>query len=146
LDPFVAAGRCPVGQTGICIYVFGGKNAAVLNTAEAFNPNTNSWTTLPNLPTPRFLGGAAGAPCPGGTIVGGCIYAVDGNNQGPLNTVEAYNTWNNTWLTETPDPLSRPRWQLAVVAARCFGQSGICVYAMDGDNKAFLNVNESLKP
>jgi hypothetical protein len=142
--PFVASGRCPVGQTGICIYVIGGYNGSYLNTAESFNPKTNSWTTLSNMLTARYEGGAAGAPCPGGTVVGGCIYTVDGF--GGMNTVEAYNTWNNTWLTETADPFSGGRGQLAAVAARCFGKSGICVYATDGDNITTSNVNEALTP
>jgi hypothetical protein len=143
----VAAGRCPVGQTGTCIYAFGGGAGGFLTTAESYNPRTNGWTTLPMMPTYRDRGGAAAAPCPGGTIAAGCIYAVDGlGGTGPLNRVEAYNTFTNTWFTETPDPISRQ--ELAVVAARCsVGQSGICVYALDGESgSGVINTNESLKP
>jgi hypothetical protein len=145
-NPMVASGRCPVGQSGTCIYVFGGYNGSELQTAESFNPRTNNWTTLPDLPTARDSGGAAATPCPGGTIAGACIHVVDGEgNAGATNTVEAYNTWNNTWFTETSDPIARD--QLAVVAARApFGGSATRVYAIDGHAESKLNVNEALTP
>jgi kelch-like protein 19 len=123
----------------------GGYDGSELNTAESYNLKTNSWTTLPNMPTARSSGGAAAAPCPGGTIASGCIYAVDGYNNGIVNVVEVYNTWNNSWLTETPDPVSRDL--LAVVAARApFGGSGTRIYAIDGSNDPILNTNEALTP
>jgi hypothetical protein len=146
-DPFVAAGRCPLGQTGTCIFVLGGwTGISELNTAESFNPKTNTWTTLPNMLTARDSGAAAAAPCPGGTIAGGCIYTADG--YGGPNTVEGYNTFNNTWFTETPDPYGPGRFQLAGAAARCFGKSGTCFYAIDGDQGGgtVLNLNEALTP
>jgi kelch-like protein 19 len=147
-SPMVASGRCPLGQSGTCIYVFGGYNGVELNTAESFNPKTNLWTTLPNLLTARDSGGAAATPCPGGTIAGGCIHVVDGEaNNVVMNTVEAYNTWNNTWFTETSDPIARS--QLAVVAARApSGGSGTRVYAIDGHDTTATktNVNEALTP
>jgi hypothetical protein len=34
----------------------------------------------------------------------------------------------------------------AVVAARCFGKGGTCVYAVDGNNSTITNVNNSFTP
>jgi hypothetical protein len=144
--PGVAAARCPFGSSSTCIYSFGGLNGGFLQTAEAFNPKTNSWTTLALMPTARSELGAAAGVCPGGTIPNGCVYAVDGYNGGPLNVVEGYNTFNNTWFTETPDPYPGGRAELAVVAARApFGGSGTRIYAIDG-LPGITNVNEALTP
>jgi hypothetical protein len=146
-DPGVAAARCPFNQGGTCIYSFGGfAPFSRLNTAEAFNPKTNSWTTLAPMLTARRGPGAAAAPCPGGTVPDGCVYVVDGGGlSGYLNVVEGYNTFNNTWFTETPDPVSRN--DLAVIAARApFGGSGTRIYAIDGNNGSTLNTNEALTP
>jgi kelch-like protein 8/kelch-like protein 20 len=145
----VAAARCPFGNSSTCIYAFGGHNGSgYLQTAEAFNPKTNSWTTLAPMLTARFALGAAAGVCPGGTIPNGCVYAVDGSNGGPLSVVEGYNTFTNTWFTETPDPFNGGggREELAVVAARApFGGSGTRIYAIDGD-PSDTNVNEALTP
>jgi hypothetical protein len=147
-DPGVAAARCPFGSSSTCIYSFGGYNGIYLKTAASYNPKTNLWTTLPDMPTARDELGAAAGPCPGGTIPNGCVYAVDGyNSTGDLNVVEVYNTFNNTWSTESPDPYPGGRDQLAVVAARApFGGSGTRIYAIDGDNSSTTNVNEALTP
>jgi hypothetical protein len=147
-NPGVAAARCPFGSPSTCIYSFGGYNGSALKTAASYNPKTNSWTTLADMPTAREGLGAAAGPCPGGTIPNGCVYAVDGfANTGDVNVVEVYNTFNNTWLTETPDPYPGGREELAVVAARApFGGSGTRIYAIDGDDGSITNVNEALTP
>jgi hypothetical protein len=147
-NPGVAAARCPLSQGGTCIYSFGGfAPYYYLSTAEAFNPKTNSWTTLASMPTARYKLGTAAGPCPGGTVAGGCVYAIDGyNNSGFVNVVEGYNTFTNTWFTETPDPVSRD--ELAVVAARApFGGSGTRIYAIDGVSTAgVIKINEAITP
>jgi hypothetical protein len=143
----VAAARCPFNQGGTCIYGFGGLHGAFLTTAEAFNVNSNDWTTVMPMPAPRGLMGAAAAPCPGGTVPAGCVYLVDGFHGSVLGVVEVYNTFTNTWLTETPDPTSRAN--LAVVAARApFGGSGMRIYAIDGEVApgTALDINEALTP
>jgi hypothetical protein len=146
-NPGVAAARCPFGSSLTCIYSFGGYNGSYLKTAESFNPKTNSWTTLADMLTARDELGAAAGPCPGGTIPNGCVYAVDGYNGSALSVVEGYNTFSNTWFTETPDPHPGGRYQLAVVAARApFGGSGTRIYAIDGEGNSTTNVNEALTP
>jgi hypothetical protein len=146
----VVAARCPFGSSRICVYAIGGFGAVQLNTNEIYSPATNTWSTGPTMPTARDGLAAAAAPCPGGSIAGGCVYAVGGSDSSgaALNTVEVYNTFTNTWFTETPLPTKRDF--LAAAGGRCFGQAGTCVYAIDGFDGAFvggfLNANEALKP
>jgi hypothetical protein len=101
-----------------------------------------SWTTL--APSPKLndaLGGAA-APCPGGTIDGGCIYLVGGDNS--LHSTLIYSTWTNLWTTGADLPTGRDN--LAVVAARApFGASGTWIYAIDGYFTTY-DVNEAYNP
>jgi hypothetical protein len=145
----VAAARCPFGQSGTCIYALGGYDGTkVIGTVESYNPRTNTWTTVAAMPSPREALGAASAPCPGGTIAGGCVYAIDGDGSGGgpiLKTVEVYNTFNNTWSTLTPDPKAREA--LAVAAARCPSSSATCIYGIGGGSgtKVF-DTSEALRP
>jgi hypothetical protein len=144
----VAAARCP-GSSSICIYAIGGNDdTSVLQKNEAYNTMTNSWRTLPDMPTAREDAAAAAAPCPGGTIAGGCVYVVGGRGSAgtELKTVQIYNTFTNSWSTETDMPTARD--DLGAAAARCFGQTGTCVYAIGGGNSTTdaLANNEALKP
>jgi N-acetylneuraminic acid mutarotase len=80
----LAAATGPDGQ----LYAFGGTNFVAgihgLNTAEAYDPVTNSWTTKASMPTPREDLAAATAP-------DGRIFAFGGlNNSSILSTTEAY--------------------------------------------------------
>ncbi|GIH02687.1 hypothetical protein Rhe02_07540 [Rhizocola hellebori] len=70
------------GSTGTCIYAVGGANGgAGLQTAESYNPATDSWTSLPNMPTGRGFLGASSAPC-SFQHWGTCVYAVGGLETG----------------------------------------------------------------
>jgi hypothetical protein len=66
------------------IYAIGGHpEGANLNPVEAYNPSTNTWTTVASMPTVRGQLAAA-------TGLDGRIYAIGGGgNVGFLNTVEA---------------------------------------------------------
>jgi kelch-like protein 8/kelch-like protein 20 len=142
--PAVVAARCPLGSTRTCVYAIGGFVGSYLNTNEIYNPAANTWSTGPTMPTARDGLAAAAAPCPGGSISAGCIYAIGGyNGTARVNTVEVYNTFMNTWFTETPMPTKRS--ELAAAAARCFSQAGTCVYAIDGRDGTVLTTNEALK-
>jgi hypothetical protein len=145
-DLAVVAARCPFGSSRTCVYAIGGFGATALNTNEIYHPATNTWSTGPPMPTARDRMAAAAAPCPGGSIAGGCVYVAGGfDGTTVVNTVEVYNTFANTWFTETPLPNKRVR--LAAAGARCFSQAGTCVYAIDGDTGIHvLNTNEALKP
>jgi hypothetical protein len=84
-----AAGPCPRGATGSCVYAVGG--GAGLNTAEAYSTVAGVWAILPSMPTGRDHLAVAKAPCPRGTR-GACVYALGGQDYpatATLNTVEA---------------------------------------------------------
>ncbi len=113
------------------IYVFGGDDAAgtPLNTVEAYNPSTDSWSTLAPMPTPRRYAAAAAW---GGTNK---IYVLGGETAaGQINTVEVYDIATNSWSTLAPMPTSRGR--LAAVAWTS-GGGFVTIYAMGGTDAAF---------
>ena len=75
------------------IYAIGGDNGSHLNTAESFDPISETWQSLAGMSTPRWVPGVAG--------VNGLIYAMGGYPRGGDDRVnssmEAYNPANNTW-------------------------------------------------
>jgi streptogramin lyase/N-acetylneuraminic acid mutarotase len=108
------------------IYALGGFDAlsgdlAAFDTAEVYDPATDSWFTAAPMPTPReWLAAVAGPD--------GRIYAIGGyNRNGYLGTVEVYDPVKNSWSTAAPMPT--PREALAAVA----GPDGR-IYAIGGAN------------
>ncbi len=106
-----AAAAGPDGK----IYVFGGFNfnsnnfiSEILDSVEAYDPATNTWTTVASLPTQCATAAAVLAP-------NGLIYVFGGvNNQDngglknvSLDTVQAYDPATNTWTTKSPMPTAR---------------------------------------
>jgi YVTN family beta-propeller protein len=81
------------------IYALGGRNAegSVLSTVEAYDPDTDTWTTVASMSTPRTRLAAA-------TGLDGRIYAIGGRNLffDDLGTVEAYDPLTDTWTTVAP--------------------------------------------
>jgi hypothetical protein len=60
-----------IGVVNGILYAVGGNNATgVLATVEAYDPTTNTWTTMAPMPTARAA--------LGGDVVGGLLYAVGG--------------------------------------------------------------------
>ncbi|WP_353961755.1 kelch repeat-containing protein [Streptomyces sp. NBC_01619] len=162
-----SAAHCPQTIDGLsrtaCVYAIGGfdENSPALNTVEAYNPASNTWTALPSMPTARALLAGAGAACPRlsdekkpatlwGTVQGSllgnprhrptCVYAAGGaaDNSTPLDTLEAYNPAMNSWATLPSLPTAR--FGLAGAAAPCpdrqrhhNGRRGHdCIYAIGG--------------
>ncbi|HLA80106.1 MAG TPA: kelch repeat-containing protein [Thermoleophilia bacterium] len=77
-----------------------------LQTVEAYDPLTDTWTTKAQMPTPRF-GLAAG-------IINEKIYVVGGkesDSSNPLATVSVYDPSTNTWAAGNAMPTAR--WLLA---------------------------------
>jgi N-acetylneuraminic acid mutarotase len=117
----LAAAAGPDGR----IYAIGGIAGNLLtptfsNMVQVYDPATNSWSTAAPMPSPRSsLAVAAGAD--------GRIYAIGGDNAGPLATVEVYDPATNSWSTAAPMPI--PRENLAVTA----GPDGH-IYAIGGDD------------
>ncbi|MFJ9448022.1 Kelch repeat-containing protein [Kitasatospora sp. NPDC101235] len=140
------------GLKGTCVYALGGRNATngALNTVEAFSPATNTWKTLPSLPTGRSGLAAATAPCPEGVdgLKGKCVYAYGGGNA--LSTVEAFSPATNTWATLPSMPTGSV--DMAGAAAPCpkhvKGLEGTCVYAAGGNGQTvtFLNTLQAYSP
>ncbi len=78
------------------IYAIGGRNAdhIPLDTVEAYDPETDTWTPVAPMPTPRARLAAATGP-------DGKIYAIGGIDSVDrlVGTVEAYDPVTNTWTT-----------------------------------------------
>ncbi len=95
------------------LYAIGGctDNVCIgfVNTVEAYNPASDSWTTKAPMPTARREFGTG--------VINGVIYAV-GGLQGPgssgINTNEAYDPVANVWSTMSPMPT--PRGDLGAAA------------------------------
>lgn len=75
------------------IYVIGGLDTgpSALATCEVYDPDTDSWSFIASLNSPRYDGYA--------TVLGGLIYIVGGTSNGTdfLATTEVYNPVTNTW-------------------------------------------------
>jgi N-acetylneuraminic acid mutarotase len=87
------------------VYVLGGANPALsdsghLGTLEAYDPNSNTWTTKTPMPTPRdaFVAG----------VLNGSIMVLGGrHDETTIATVEAYDPLRDRWTTH--ENLATPR-------------------------------------
>jgi hypothetical protein len=143
-----AAAPCPKGVAGLrgtCVYAIGGGSG--LNTVEAYSPETDTWATLPSMPTARRELAGAAAPCTAALHLT-CVYAIGGTTTGggTLNTVETYRPHTNIWSTQPTMPTAR--LNLAGAAAPCFDALNLtCVYAIGGENSTgFLTTAEAFAP
>jgi formylglycine-generating enzyme required for sulfatase activity/N-acetylneuraminic acid mutarotase len=110
------------------IYCIGGYNgSSYVATVEVYDPATDKWATLPNMPTAR---------APAAATVNNKIYVIGG---GDIATVQEYDPNANTWTGKTPMPTVRGP-AVAVV--------GSIIYAIGGYNSitGSLGTNESYNP
>jgi N-acetylneuraminic acid mutarotase len=93
-------------QAGGIIYAVGGElidNCTFINTLEAYDPATDSWSNLSSMPTPRRSSSNFAA------AVDGILYVVGGSTCCGCQTdaVETYDPTTNSWSTKAP--ISAPR-------------------------------------
>lgn len=102
------------------LYTFGGNpGTGATGISEMYDPATQTWSSLPNMPTPRGFS-SANAP-----VVGGIIYLVGDNGPGHCtNVVEAFDPATDTWSTKASMPT--PRCSLSVATV------GGIIYAIGG--------------
>ena len=82
------------------LYVFGGdgSGSTLVATPEAYSADTDSWTDLATMPTPRDDVAVA--------VLNGFIYVIGGRSatSAAVTTVERYDPGTNTWTTVAPLP------------------------------------------
>lgn len=108
-----------VVESGGKLYVLG-LAGTVGTRVQSYNPATNSWSYLGSNAN-RYGGYAVAA-------VGSKIYVIGGvdRNGVLINTVEAFDTLNNTWSTKSPLPTARSNMAVAVdEAGRIWTAGGI---------------------
>uniref|UniRef100_A0A8C5GRD7 Uncharacterized protein n=1 Tax=Gouania willdenowi TaxID=441366 RepID=A0A8C5GRD7_GOUWI len=96
------------------IYICGGwSNYRVLNTAEYYNPDTNQWTLITPMGTPRYKLGVVAYM--------GHIYAVGGRDGSrDLRSAEAYDPVTNTWY-DVPEMVHKHSYfDIAVMNKKIF--------------------------
>jgi len=78
------------------VYVAGGYNGGDTPTLQAFDPTTNTWTTLANMPGGRYQGDGAG-------VINSQLYVAGGwtiSPPLPNNTLFMYDPASNAWTTK----------------------------------------------
>ena len=137
--PFGAAGAA-AAEAGGKLYLISGSADGITasNQVAAYDPISNTWSTVANLATGRLWAGAASIA---GKIyvVGGCT---DGSCVSNVATVEVYDPSSNTWTTASNTGFT-PRNTLAVgvVAGKLYvgggyDSSGNAVQNLEGYNPA----------
>jgi N-acetylneuraminic acid mutarotase len=118
-SPTPRRGEAAATSNGI-VYVVGGAppfSTSSVATAEAYNPATNSWTTLASMPIASQQLTAQS--------INGIVYAVAGGGCcGAYSDVQAYNPATNTWTLKASAPTARYGATSAVVNNKMYVMSG----------------------
>jgi N-acetylneuraminic acid mutarotase len=105
---------------GSRLYVFGGDDSGLTLVAvpEMYDADTDSWSDLATMPTPRDDVALA--------VQNGLIYVIGGRSQSSaaVTTVERYDPANNTWTTVAPLPTPLRFQHAAAVAGRVYAAGG----------------------
>jgi N-acetylneuraminic acid mutarotase len=136
-----AHGYLAAGVANGILYAVGGQfdpagTSVILNSVEAYDPLSDTWTTKTPMPTAR-RGVAIG-------VVGGILYAVGGElspagSRTMSHAVEAYDPASNSWSTRAPMPTARDALSVVVVDD--------VLYAIGGfDGLAYLRTVEAYDP
>ncbi len=102
------------------IYVIGGNNGSQrgwnhLNTVEAYDPSTDTWTQKAVMPTARSFS----VTC----VLDGNIYVIGGGAPGK-SAVEVYDPATDTWTTKAPIPTPRYGLDAIVVDGKIYAIGG----------------------
>jgi N-acetylneuraminic acid mutarotase len=129
-----------VGVVNGVLYAIGGDSSTggqegwgpcCLNTVEAYDPSTNTWTSKAPLHTPRAAAAAA--------VVNGTLYVFGGENNGAgLSSVEAYDPATDSWTELGSMPYSRLGMVAAASHGAIFALGGIARDEIVADNQAFV--------
>jgi len=118
------------GVLGGEMYVVGGMggvygNTFSVNATEAYDPDSDTWSTKAILPTSRW-----GLAC---GVFNGKLYAVGGMNEsGTLDVVEVYDPIADAWDIGTPLPVGRAYSGAAVIDGKVYVLGG----SLDGGSTA----------
>lgn len=122
--------RVPLGST--VIFVMGGYNKKSFATYECFNPETEEWQILGEMPKPKSGAGAV--------FLGGMLYLIGGRTNFAIDKIdsdslECYDPYTQDWTTLAP--LNTPRHRLGL------GTIDGVIYALGGsDSMIHLNSME----
>ena len=92
--PPVPTGSAAAESINGIVYLAGGASASGKNsTLQAFNPTTNTWTTLASMPLTLYQGDGAG-------VINSQLYVAGGwNGYLPTNVLLKYDPPSNTWTS-----------------------------------------------
>ena len=93
--------------------------SATINSTEAYNPATNTWTEKSSIPTARSSFGA-GVYQNKIYCIGGFNLNDDGTRTTPTGVNEVYDPATDTWETKTPMPTARYGLQANVVDEKIY--------------------------
>jgi hypothetical protein len=117
------------------LYVVGGRTKGIgtnLGALEAYDPSTNMWFTLPDMPTPR--GGIAAI-----STSNGFVAAAGGESDTTFDEVEAFDVRSGRWISLPSLPTARHGLGMAVL--------GTVLYVIAGGPEpglAFSAANEAI--
>jgi N-acetylneuraminic acid mutarotase len=115
------------------LYVVGGQTCVsavcgVVNSVQAYDPTTNTWTMKASMSTKRVS--------PTAQAINGILYVAGGDDTvNFLNTLEAYDPSVNSWSPRTSMPTARGGFVDGFI-------NGV-LYEVGGYNGSFLSVNEA---
>ncbi|XP_071116655.1 kelch-like ECH-associated protein 1B isoform X2 [Haliotis cracherodii] len=117
--------KCPEKPRLPCaplvIFCAGGYLRQSLSNFECYNPKSNQWHRLPDLPTPR----SGLSAC----LVRGALYVVGGRNNSPdgnmdSNTLDMYDPMRNVWTPRSPMTVPRNRVGVGVIDGMIYAVGG----------------------